>query len=125
MQRLVLYSDRCFQSGRDKRQLDQLRPWCAVVLRVQIDSYRIIRLLLRSGLRVFRYGRFLQGIEEGYFIEVDPKLASAQLFALVEYTLDAPASKSKANKAANLAAKLVLRGLLAKTDRIEKLEGRS
>ena len=63
-----------------------------------------------------------QGVKEGFFIEVDPKLASAQLFALMEYTLDTPGSKSKANEAASLAAKLVLRGLLVKTNRIQKIE---
>ena len=40
----------------------------------------------------------------------------------MEYTLDAPGSKSKANEAASLAAKLVLRGLLVKTNRIQKIE---
>ena len=63
-----------------------------------------------------------QGVEGGFFIEVDPEVASAQLFALMEYTLHAPGSNTNANEAATLASKLVLRALLAKSNRIQKLE---
>ena len=54
-----------------------------------------------------------RGMKVGCFIKVDAAVASAQLFALMEYTLDASVSKSKAKEASNLAATLVLRALLS------------
>ncbi len=66
-----------------------------------------------------------QGIKEGSFIEVDARIASAQLFALVEYTLDSKVSISRANDAADLAATLVLRALLRKNNQLEKLVQKS
>ena len=62
-----------------------------------------------------------QGTKTGSFIEVDAKLASAQLFALMEYTLDKKISKAQADEAASLAATLVLRALLTKSNQIEKI----
>ena len=63
-----------------------------------------------------------RGISEGQLIEVDAELASAQIFALMEYPLDSGGSGAKAGEAADLAATLVLRALLKKPSRVDAIK---
>lgn len=66
------------------------------------------------------------GIRQGIFIEVNSKIASEQLFALIEYTLNADSTPSavpeaSASQAADTAAALVLRALLTDANRLDQI----
>ncbi len=62
------------------------------------------------------------GVRQGIFFHVDPKIASEQLFALVEYALTTNVSGTAAAKAADTAATLVLRALLLNPGRLESVQ---
>ena len=76
--------------------------------------YDRIRFALRTHVR--------KGIEESVFVDVDARIASTQLFAMLEYALAAgPTGVAAAQKAADTAATLVLRALLKDSSRIAEV----
>lgn len=61
------------------------------------------------------------GVKQRIFVKVDTAIASAQLFGLMEYSLDAGASAAAASKAADTAALLALRSLLVKPGEVDRI----
>ena len=81
------------------------------------EQYDLVRKTMHDLIR--------RGAREGLFIDVNAKIASAQLFALVEYPLASKSSRAKAAEAADIAATLVLRSLLSDSSLLTDLVNRS
>lgn len=63
-----------------------------------------------------------EGIRQDLFVQMNAKVAGAQLFALMEYGLTYQIAEASPDDAARTAAVLVLRALLLRTERLPEVE---